>query len=397
MALDFIPPNSKDSVIFEEEEWKEGESIWKLSLIGQVLGINAKFKDMENFIKKAWSPLANPEILLLKSGLFLFRFNSKEEMNDIMENGPWFFGSRPILLKYWTIEEEIEKSFENNYPIWIQLPGLRLNLWNAKCLSKIASVIGKPIATDKLTANRQRLSYARVLVEVKMPSTLPDHISIQGPNGKMINQRVHYEWKPKWCDYCKQLGHDAKSCRKQVRTQKWVPKNPGTKENVQGDLNTLANAGSKNPVNTVFMKSVHDKDHISKGSNQSELKQSEKIPVNTQNVPNVHIAGKCSEYIDNQMQEGQIEIEGLSLFSIEGNPVHVVHSSQTKKHVHVVHVSGANTEKREEVHPEVSWTQIQKGRNNSSLISSNSFSSLAAKISDLDPSTLDRGSKARLK
>ncbi|XP_020255648.1 uncharacterized protein LOC109832661 [Asparagus officinalis] len=354
---------------------------------------------MENFIKKAWSPLATPEILLLKSGLFLFRFNTKEEMNDIMENGPWFFGSRPILLKFWTIEEEIEKSFENTYPIWIQLPGLRLNLWNTKCLSKIASVIGKPIATDKLTANRQRLLYARVLVEVKMPSMLPDHISIQGSNGKMINQRVQYEWKPKWCDYCKQLGHDAKFCRRQIRTQRWVPKNPGTKENVHGGLKS--NSGSENPViqNTDFMKSVHGKDLIilSKGSNQSELRQSEKIPVNTQNVHNVHIAGKCSEYIDNQIQDGQIEREGLSLFSIEENPVHVVHSSQTKKHVHVVHVSGANTENREEVHPEASWTQIQKRRNNSRLISSNSFSSLAAKICDLDPSTLDRGSKARLK
>lgn len=38
--------------------------------------------------------------------------------------------------------------------------------WNASILSKIASVIGKPLFTDSTTAERGRLAYARICVEV---------------------------------------------------------------------------------------------------------------------------------------------------------------------------------------------------------------------------------------
>ncbi|XP_020262348.1 uncharacterized protein LOC109838308 [Asparagus officinalis] len=121
-------------------------------------------------------------------------------MKSILENGPWFFGSRPILLKPWNIDEDLEKSKESVYPVWIQLPGLGLSLWNAKSINKIAGIIGKPIITNMLIANRQRLAYARVLEEINLPSALPDEITIKGPDRKNILQKVYYELKPRWCE-----------------------------------------------------------------------------------------------------------------------------------------------------------------------------------------------------
>ncbi|XP_020266409.1 uncharacterized protein LOC109841898 [Asparagus officinalis] len=224
LNLGFIPPDSNNSVIFDDDEWNEGSSIWEFSLIGRVLGLNASFKAMENFIQKVWLNLTIPEICLLRAGLFLFKFRNKEEMNEVLANGPWFFGSRPLLLKPWTIGDDFDKIDSCSYPMWIQFPALRLNLWNSKCISKISSIIGRPITTDKLTANRQRLAYARVLIEVDLPATLPDQITIQSPNGKQYQQRVIYEMKPRWCDFCKSVGHDALHCRRQVKSQKWVPK-----------------------------------------------------------------------------------------------------------------------------------------------------------------------------
>ncbi|XP_020252366.1 uncharacterized protein LOC109829738 [Asparagus officinalis] len=222
LELNYVPSESKDSVIFDDDEWNEGAKIWQFSLIGQVLGMNIRFKAMESFIKKVWKH--SPEICLLRAGIFLFKFKSKNDMNDVISNGPWFFGSRPLLLKPWAVNEEIYKSDDCIYPLWIQLPELKLNLWNSKCISKIASIIGKPVATDKLTATKQRLTYARVLVEVKMPTVLPDQITVQGPNGKSYNQKIHYEFKPRWCDLCKVVRHDANYCKKISRVQKWIPK-----------------------------------------------------------------------------------------------------------------------------------------------------------------------------
>lgn len=54
----------------------------------------------------------------------------------------------------------------SSIPVWRNLPGLPLECWNATALGKITSKVGKPISTDKLTYTKERLSYARVLVEV---------------------------------------------------------------------------------------------------------------------------------------------------------------------------------------------------------------------------------------
>ncbi|XP_020253878.1 uncharacterized protein LOC109830936 [Asparagus officinalis] len=195
LPLKFLPPDTKDTVVFNDEEWKEGISMWSMwqfSLVGQVLGLNVRFKAMEIYVKKIWANLATPDIFILKLGIFLFKFKNKDEMSEILENGPWFFGSRPLSLKPWSIGDDYEKINDGIYLVWILLPALKLNLWNAKMLlvvqlplklnlwnaksiSKIASAVGRPITTDKLTANKQRLAYARVLVETTATPDLPNN------------------------------------------------------------------------------------------------------------------------------------------------------------------------------------------------------------------------------
>lgn len=55
-------------------------------------------------------------------------------------------------------------------PMWIRLP---LYLWGAKSLSNIGSVLGNPLVTDECTANKLRVSYVRMLVEVDITQELP--------------------------------------------------------------------------------------------------------------------------------------------------------------------------------------------------------------------------------
>jgi hypothetical protein len=44
-------------------------------------------------------------------------------------------------------------------PIWVKFPNLPLKCWSLKCLSKIASVLGKPVQSDMLTSSMSRLSF----------------------------------------------------------------------------------------------------------------------------------------------------------------------------------------------------------------------------------------------
>ncbi|GKE41299.1 RNA-directed DNA polymerase, eukaryota, reverse transcriptase zinc-binding domain protein [Tanacetum coccineum] len=59
-----------------------------------------------------------------------------------------------------------------------------LKAWNNKGISQLASSIGKPLIMDVMTANmcqygRERLGYARVLVEVDARKQFKDGIDVQ--------------------------------------------------------------------------------------------------------------------------------------------------------------------------------------------------------------------------
>ncbi|GKV11183.1 hypothetical protein SLEP1_g22456 [Rubroshorea leprosula] len=69
---------------------------------------------------------------------------------------------------------------------------------NPESLGKLASYVGVPIATDALTAKRQRVAYARMLVEMEIKDTLPRVVPIIGPKG-VFQQPVVYEWEPVRC------------------------------------------------------------------------------------------------------------------------------------------------------------------------------------------------------
>lgn len=75
--------------------------------------------------------------------------------------------------------------------------------------SKLASVVGKPMVTDKCTAKKLRVSYARVLVEVDITQPLRESVAVKDHLGHQFMQKIVYEWKPAYCAKCLKLGHDC--------------------------------------------------------------------------------------------------------------------------------------------------------------------------------------------
>ena len=96
----------------------------------------------ERFAFSRWKGIDIPAVYLLREGVFLFDFTDLESRNKILENN-WTFRGYPLVLKPWSPDLDLQK-----VPIWIQFPNLPLSYWSSKVLGKIASRIGKPLATD---------------------------------------------------------------------------------------------------------------------------------------------------------------------------------------------------------------------------------------------------------
>ncbi|XP_059306461.1 uncharacterized protein LOC132057887 [Lycium ferocissimum] len=60
-------------------------------------------------------------------------------------------------------------------------PGLPIDFWSSEALGKVTSAIGRPMYTDKFTANMEKLSYARVLIEIDVAQPLLGSIKLETP------------------------------------------------------------------------------------------------------------------------------------------------------------------------------------------------------------------------
>ncbi|MCD9642779.1 hypothetical protein HAX54_029791, partial [Datura stramonium] len=49
---------------------------------------------------------------------------------------------------------------------WVKFPGLLVAYWPAEELCKMANAMGRPLYVDSFTANAEKISYVKVLVEV---------------------------------------------------------------------------------------------------------------------------------------------------------------------------------------------------------------------------------------
>jgi len=200
-----------DIVSLEEEDVDAVEEAWGFCLVGLFAG---KFPGWAAVgkLKEEWR--VNCTQWRHRSGWLVFKFQSDEDRLKVLNGGPYFAYGSNLMLKILPSCFRFEGVDISSVPIWIQLPGLPLDCWNARALSKIVSKVGKPITTDKLTRTKERLSFARVLVEVDVSTEVVTDVEIRLPTGDVYHQLVISEFTPKFCSRCKSFGHVVDSCGK---------------------------------------------------------------------------------------------------------------------------------------------------------------------------------------
>ncbi|XP_058774240.1 uncharacterized protein LOC131648504 [Vicia villosa] len=229
MVVEFVAPqliNGKEMILIEDSDVADELLHWENAIILFALGETLSMHAVKSFMEKSWNFVSLPELYYNEAGYFIFIFKSLEDQSKVMEQGPYFIYGKPLFLKYWSIDFELKDDLLRVLPLWITLPNLPLHLWGKKSIYKITSALGRPIMTDECTAQKLRISYARVLVEVDITRPVKESICIS-LNGKDWEQKVEYEWKPKYYQSCLRIGHDCavkKPTGKQKPQQKaWQP------------------------------------------------------------------------------------------------------------------------------------------------------------------------------
>ncbi|GAA0180484.1 hypothetical protein LIER_30115 [Lithospermum erythrorhizon] len=127
------------------------------------------------------------------------------------------FACRPLILKVWILEANLERRGVDKVPVWISIPNLSLQIWNKEMFSKIVSYVGNPLLS----------------VEVDVEHEQPDEVPLVNERKETFMKKVIYEFKPLKCMHYCVFGHSKDHCKyggKKKRNKKhemWVEKQSG--------------------------------------------------------------------------------------------------------------------------------------------------------------------------
>ncbi|GFY91496.1 hypothetical protein Acr_07g0016920 [Actinidia rufa] len=130
---------------------------------------------------------------------------------------------------------------------------LPMEYWNPRIFGKICTRLGKPIHMDKMTTYKERVSFARCLVEIDMEKDLPQAVMLKLPDGEIIEQPIFYENLPRFCKHCKLMGHSDAGCG----ANKNKPKNKQVEANKTAEVSNVEQLEQGTSVVATTNQTVH--------------------------------------------------------------------------------------------------------------------------------------------
>lgn len=102
MGLQFYPPimkNGKKIVKIIPIEVEAECMKWENALIGYVIGDTPVFEEMLKFVYEVWNFVTIPRVYPHEEGYFTFLFETSEDKDYVLAEGPYTYDNRQMVLK----------------------------------------------------------------------------------------------------------------------------------------------------------------------------------------------------------------------------------------------------------------------------------------------------------
>ncbi|KAL4363298.1 hypothetical protein GQ457_04G010390 [Hibiscus cannabinus] len=195
---------------------------WASILSGQSLAFYPHSPPLGVFQRTAnnlWGREGSVEIRFLAPSVYFINFPSRRVRDWVLESGPLHILQKTIILRKWLPGMNYETVSLDSAPIWVKLWHIPLELYSQQGLGYLASALGKPLYTDKATALKQHLEYAKICVEVSTAFLLPNSIIVDIGDGNCFEIGVELDWGPPRCSKCVLFGNSDDKCRREVLSQ----------------------------------------------------------------------------------------------------------------------------------------------------------------------------------
>ncbi|XP_058734335.1 uncharacterized protein LOC131606068 [Vicia villosa] len=205
-----LSKEEEEGVTVDVEE-EHGGDIFERTLAGKLWTENRfNSKAFVSTMTGAWK-LRNPiETQELSTNLFLFRFSTKRDLENVLRNGPWSFDRYLLVLDRVTGEEQPSDLKMHYGEFWVRIYELPLMLRSETIAKKMGNILGEYVEMDQREAHRNgRFLRVKAKIDLKQPLKRGTVIRF-----KEKNLRVYFKYErlPTFCFVCGRLGHQIKDC-----------------------------------------------------------------------------------------------------------------------------------------------------------------------------------------
>ncbi|GJU67220.1 putative reverse transcriptase domain-containing protein [Tanacetum coccineum] len=125
-------------------------------------------------------------MLCSSNRLLFFQFSSKDGLDAMLENGPWFIHNNLFILENVESRCDLTKKDVGNVLVWVKLHGVPMIAFSKDGLSIIATKLGTSLMLDSYTFDMYmqswgRSSYARAMIELGADEKLKNTIVMAMP------------------------------------------------------------------------------------------------------------------------------------------------------------------------------------------------------------------------
>jgi hypothetical protein len=158
------------------------------------------------WIKARWKVKGRIDLELGSKGFFTTIFSDPSEREKVFEEGPYFFNSVGLHMRYWTERFTPEKENFTEASVWIRLYSLPREFWELETLEGIGNTLGAFVKISEITKASRYVSYARICVYMNVAGALPESIVISYQDEEWT-QTLDYEHISFRCRKCHTHGH----------------------------------------------------------------------------------------------------------------------------------------------------------------------------------------------
>jgi hypothetical protein len=192
-----------------------GEEFWADYLVGFFLDSQHRLSSAASVLRRVWKLRGNLHVKLIDS-MYYLKFSSSEERRQVLDAEPSFVDGRPFIVTPWSSKVACAREQVFSIPVWVYFSQIPSVLQPLIGLNWLACNVGKLKCFDSNTVARDKLMFAKALIEISPSKPLPTSIPVQLAVGHVVEVRVRYGWVPDICIFCHSFGHLTLDCHHSV-------------------------------------------------------------------------------------------------------------------------------------------------------------------------------------